>query len=84
MGGIAEVIIANWNSGKAAASLKFFADRGQKQILSGFYDSKDLQRGFGRWNDAARDVPGVSGFMYTTWQHQFGMLEEYGKAIGLK
>jgi hypothetical protein len=75
------VIIANWNGGKAAASLKFFADRGHEQILSGYYDSTDLQRGFGRWHDAARGVPGVAGFMYTTWRHQFGPLEEYGKAI---
>jgi hypothetical protein len=79
-----DVIIANWNSGKAADSLKFFADRGHKQILAGYYDSQEPQRGFGRWNEAARGVPGVTGFMYTTWRHQFDQVEEYGKAINPK
>ena len=30
-----EVMIANWNSGKAKESLAFFADRGHKQLIAG-------------------------------------------------
>ncbi len=30
------VIIANWNAGKAKASLDFFAKRGHKRILAGY------------------------------------------------
>ena len=37
-----DVVIANWNGGKAAESLKFFADRGHPQIIAGYYDGDDL------------------------------------------
>jgi hypothetical protein len=74
-----DVVIANWNGGKAAASLKFFADRGHAQVIAGYYDG-DLSN-FNRWDAAAQGVPGVRGFMYTTWAHNFGLLEQYGKAI---
>jgi hypothetical protein len=74
-----DVVIANWNGGKAAASLKFFADRGHPQVIAGYYDG-DLSN-FRKWDTAAKGVPGVRGFMYTTWAHNFGLLEQYGTAI---
>jgi len=74
------VTIANWNSRKAGESLKFFADRGHRQIIAGYYDANDLS-GFNAWNAAARGVPGVDGFMYTTWQRKYRLLEAYGQAI---
>lgn len=75
-----KVVMANWNSGKAAASLKFFADRGHPQILSGVYDTPGLE-GFSSWNAAAKGVRGADGFMYTTWRQDYRQLEAYGKAI---
>lgn len=78
-----DVMIANWNGGKAAESLKFFADRGHKQVIAGYYDSPGLQ-GFTKWDTAAKGIPGVTGFMYTTWQHGFGQIEAYGKAMQRK
>jgi hypothetical protein len=74
------VTIANWNSGKAAESLAFFADRGHRQILAGYYDVDDLS-GFTAWDAAARDVRGVDGFMYTTWERKYRLLEDYGRAM---
>jgi hypothetical protein len=74
-----DVIIANWNSGKASASLKWFADRGHPQIIAGYYDGN--LSNFKKWDAAAKDVPKVSGFMYTTWQHKYGYLVAYGKAM---
>jgi hypothetical protein len=74
-----DVVIANWNGGKAAASLKFFADRGHPQVIAGYYDG-DLSN-FKKWDAAAKGVPGVRGFMYTTWAHNFGLLEDYGRAL---
>ena len=75
-----DVIIANWNSGKAKESLKFFAERGHKQIIAGYYDVDDLSN-FQQWDQAAQNVPGVFGFMYTTWQSKFSLLERYGQAM---
>jgi len=73
-----EVIIANWNAGKARASLDFFARRGHEQVLAGYYDGDD---NFKTWDDAARGVPKVEGFMYTTWQARYDDLERYGKLL---
>ncbi len=73
------VIIANWNSGKGAQSLKWFAERGHEQIIAGYYDG-DLGN-LRRWSAAAQDVPNLRGFMYTTWQHRYQHLEEYGQAL---
>jgi hypothetical protein len=75
----ADVIIANWNGGKAAKSLKWFADHGQAQVIAGYYDG-GLDN-FKKWTEAAKGVPKVNGFMYTTWQNKFDLLEDYGKAM---
>ena len=72
------VVIANWNGGKAKASLDFFARRGHSQILAGYYDGDD---NFPTWDAAARGVPGILGFMYTTWENRYDDLERYGKAL---
>jgi hypothetical protein len=74
-----DVTVVNWNSGKAGESLKFFADRGHRQILAGFYDAGTA--GFSRWHKAAKGVKGVDGFMYTTWTGDFSQLEAYGKLL---
>jgi hypothetical protein len=75
-----DVLVANWNSGKARESLSFFADRGHKQLIAGYYDGDDLTN-FQQWDQAARNVRGVVGFMYTTWQSKYGLLEQYGQAM---
>jgi hypothetical protein len=77
-----DVLIANWNSDKAAASLQWFAKRGHEQVIAGYYDS-DLGN-FRQWDAAARGVPKVTGFMYTTWTQNYNHLEAYGRAIGGK
>jgi hypothetical protein len=74
-----DVIIANWNGGKAAVSLKWFADRGHEQIVAGFYDSGP--ENFRSWDQAARGVPGVRGFMYTTWANRYDQLEAFGALL---
>jgi hypothetical protein len=75
-----EVVIANWNSGKARESLRWFAARGHRQIIAGYYDADDLSE-LQRWKTAAAGVEGVFGFMYTTWQAKFGLLERYGEEL---
>ena len=74
-----DVIVANWNGRKAAASLKWFAGRGHTQVMAGYYDS-DLGS-FQRWAGAAQGISGVTGFMYTTWQRRYDDLEAFGKAM---
>jgi hypothetical protein len=69
------VVVLNWNFERRAESLRFFAGRGHRQIIAGYYDGDpakirdDLA--------AARDVPGVVGVMYTTWEGRYDDLEEF-------
>jgi hypothetical protein len=74
------VVVANWNGGKKRPSLEFFAGRGHRQLIAGYYDADDLS-GFTGWDAAARSVRGVVGFMYTTWQAKYGLLDSYGRAL---
>ncbi len=72
-----KVIIVNWNEGRAAKSLKFFADRGHRTIIAGYYDAPvDHLDG---WLNAAREVGSVDGVMYTTWQNNFSDLEAFAE-----
>jgi hypothetical protein len=75
-----DVIIANWNGGKAPESLEFFEGRGHRQLIAGYYDVDDLSN-FRTWDSAARNVKGVIGFMYTTWSSRYGLLENYAEAM---
>lgn len=80
-----EVMIVNWNHGRAAESLEFFAQRGHEQMLAGFYDS-DPQR-ITTWLNTARRVydraagkPSAVHVMYTTWRGDFSQLEAFAQA----
>jgi hypothetical protein len=59
------------------ASLKFFADRGFRQVIGAYYD-EDVQTNFNSWQAAMKDVPGISGSMYTTWQRNYSQIEAFG------
>lgn len=74
------VTIMNWNSGKKDKSLQFFADRGNPQIIAGYYDGPpDKIRD---WLSAAKAVPGsVQGVMYTTWRNDYSQLEKFSALI---
>ena len=55
------VIIANWNGGHMRESLDFFADRGHRQVIAGYYDCRRPLNDFTRWDEAARGRPGSHG-----------------------
>lgn len=76
-----EVLILNWNGdpAKRKQSMKFFADRGHRQILCGFYDAPS--ENMASWIKDAADMPGISGVMYTTWAKNFSELEKYLKVV---
>lgn len=72
-----KVVIMNWNFGKRAESLKWFADRGHRQIIAGYYDGPMDQ--VKQWLVAARGVKGVIGVMYTTWQNDYSQIEAFAR-----
>lgn len=75
----AEVTIVPWYFEQRDASLKFFADRGHRQVIAGYYDSAPER--VRDWLAAAGKVRGVEGVMYTTWEHRWADLEKFSQCI---
>ncbi len=73
------VVVVNWNFDHRDASLRFFADRGHHQLIAGFYDGPLGH--VSRWLESARGVPGVDGFIYTTWRGDYSQLEAVAKLL---
>ena len=74
-----DVVVVNWNFDKRAESLRFFSDRGNRQLIAGYYDGPPGQ--IREWLDAARGVPGVIGVIYTTWRQDYSQLEAFAKEV---
>jgi hypothetical protein len=75
-----DVFIVPWHFEKRAESLKFFADRGHRQVIAGYYDSDPAK--VADWLTAAKAVPGsVTGVMYTTWENNYRDLEKFSQFI---
>lgn len=78
-----DVGIVNWNGGLKGKNCAFFAGLGLKQILSGYYDADEDGSGIAEWLANTKDVPGIVGAMYTTWEDRYGALRTWaGKAWG--
>ena len=75
-----DVTIVPWYFEKRAQSLKFFADRGHRQVIAGYYDAKPER--VRDWLEAAKPYPGVVGVMYTTWERKYGDLERFAEMLG--
>jgi hypothetical protein len=73
-----DVIVANWNYQKRAESLKWFADRGHRQVIAGYYDGPVDDVAI--WQEASRGIPGIEGMMYTTWVRKYDDLEAFARA----
>jgi len=74
-----DVLVINWNSGQARDSLRFFAERGHRQLLAGYYDAPPAN--IRPWLAAAKEVKGVIGAMYTTWRNDYKDLEAFAKEL---
>ena len=73
-----EVIILPWYIEERAESLRFFAERGHRQVIAGYYDSKPER--IKEWLATAEKIPGILGVMYTTWVNKYADLEAFAKA----
>lgn len=73
------VIILNWDYGlNRTNSLKFFTERGNPQVLAGYYDGEAPP--IGQWLWEARDEKAdVVGVMYTTWNSDYSGLESFAR-----
>jgi hypothetical protein len=90
-----ETIIVNWGMTRShpdgtkadlVDSIRWFAGRGHRQILAGYYDSGNGAEAANLWLDKAQaaNVNGVIGLMYTAWagtpEQLFSELESFAEA----
>jgi len=74
-----DVGIVNWHGGLKGKNCKFFADLGLKQILSGYYDHDENGAEIADWFQNTRDIPGIIGAMYTTWEDKYNAMDTWAK-----
>jgi hypothetical protein len=77
-----DIVIVNWNAPRMKESLRFFARRGHRQIIAGYFDGKPEE--IRDWLSAAAGVPSVIGVMYTTWRPRYDDLEAFARACGIE
>jgi len=74
------VRVVCWYFGKRAESMPFFAERGHKILMAGYYDQSDVKANVFGWRKAAAEVPQAArGLMYTTWRHNYADLEAFAR-----
>jgi hypothetical protein len=76
-----DVSVVTWDGG--AKALKFFSDRGNRQIVGGYYGSMANVK---KWLDdletaESQGAKGIDGFLYTTWDGNYSDLERVARAI---
>jgi len=74
-----EVGIVNWYFEPRKKNLPWFADRGHKQILAGYYDNNSDYTV--QWLKDSVGIKGVEGVMYTTWRNDYSQLEKYAQTV---
>lgn len=72
------ITIALWNQASAAASAAFFAHRGDRLLIAGYYDRPVA--GIDGWLSATASAP-VDAVMYTTWQGNYRDLEAFAARV---
>jgi hypothetical protein len=77
-----DVVIANWNHGaRARESAEFFASRGHRQILAGYYDTPPERFNDRQWLAELEGVPGIEGVLYCQWGSGFGNLGAWARHV---
>jgi hypothetical protein len=73
-----DTVIVNWYFDKRKQNMPWFAKRGHSQILAGYYDGP--VGAINTWLNDSKNVPNVTGVMYTTWRSDYSNLEAFAKA----
>jgi hypothetical protein len=74
-----DVGIVNWQGLLFKGNARFFADRGLKQILAGYYDQDENGTGIAGWLDDTATTPGIVGAMYTTWDDRYAAMGTWAR-----
>ncbi len=75
--------VVNWNSqpDKRRDSAAFFAARGHRQVLAGYYDRPAGSFGDRAWLADLRGLPGIEGVLYAQWGSGYDNLEAWAQHV---
>ena len=75
-----EVIIVPWYFEKRVESMTWFAGLGNRMLIAGYYDGEPER--IKQWLAAGKETnANVIGTMYTTWEHKYGDLDQFERAV---
>jgi hypothetical protein len=74
-----DVIISPWAHDLRQATMSFFADRGNRQVMAGYYDQGPNQ--ITDWLNTSKQFPGALGVMYTTWISNYNDIEAFAGVV---
>ncbi|RME94856.1 MAG: hypothetical protein D6766_04805 [Verrucomicrobia bacterium] len=75
-----DLTMAVWGGRPRPESLEFFAREGFRVLAACYYDADNLSE-VRRWLELCDPLPNVRGFMYTTWQKKYDLLEQFGELV---
>ena len=79
--------ILNWNVDNLKPALVWFSGLDPRQpvafeqVIAGFYDRADGAAEAQKEVSQAMGIPGIKGFLYTTWNDNYSQLEGYAKTV---
>ncbi len=77
-----DVIVLPWIFDVREKSMRFFADRGHRQIVSACFDSIPApDRRLEGWLQTMNATPGVLGIVYVTWNGKYEYLPTFGRVV---
>jgi hypothetical protein len=74
-----DVGVVNWFGDLQGKNCRFFADRGLRQILAGYYDSDEDGSKIAAWLSKTARIPGIVGAMYTTWYDRYDAMDAWAR-----
>jgi hypothetical protein len=74
-----DVVIADWYFDRRDESLRWFADRGHRVLIAGYYDQKPERAR--EWIAAGKRSGNVIGIMYTSWYDRYEDLETFAAHV---
>ena len=72
-----DIVMAVWGTYPREASFRFFEKLGHRTLVATYYDEDEALAGSRSMLSAASRVSGVTGWMYTPWEHSRDLVERF-------
>ena len=74
-----KIIAVPWAVELAEKSAQWFAGRGMRMVLAGYYDAPPSHSA--PWREIAKKFPGIEAIMYTTWEDNYRDMKAFAEEM---